>query len=205
MPDFASDPDLDTLAALRVASDDESFEDVIIAGAKSNLDNIRAVTWERVKQETQSDIHLQQLIKLVLDGFPASSTDLPLPLQPYWCYRDRLCVVDDVLMFENRVLIPPTLRQEVSDSLHSAHQGVSGMGNRARTSVFWPGISSAIQDTRDSCEPCDRMAPSQPFQPPSPPTIPSMPFEAIAADYFELGGYYYLVSVDRFSNWPEVK
>ena len=32
-----------------------------------------------------------------------------------------------------------------------------------------------------------------------------MPFEAIAADYFTLCGHYYLVSVDRFSNWPEVK
>ena len=108
-------------------------------------------------------------------------------------------------MLGNRVLIPPTLRQEVLDSLHSAHQGVTGMGNRARASVFWPGISSSLQETRDSCEPCDRMAPSQPFQPPMPSTVSTMPFEAIAADYFELGGYYYLVSVDRFSNWPDVK
>ena len=53
--------------------------------------------------------------------------------------------------------------------------------------------------------PCDRMAPSQAFQPPVPPIVPTMPFEAIAADYFALGGHYYLVSVDRFSNWPEVK
>ena len=141
-----------------------------------------------------------QLMNFVIDGFPNKSSDLPLPLQPYWNHRDKLSVVDNVLMCDHRVLIPPTLCQKVSDSLHSAHQGVTGMGNRARASVFWPGITTSIQDTRDACQPCDRIAPSQPFQPPVPPTVPTMPFEAIAADYFALGGYYYLVSVDRFSN-----
>ena len=163
------------------------------------------MTWNRVKEETLSDVHLTQLMQFIVDGFPANSSELPLPLQPYWCHRNKLSIVDDVVMFENRVLIPPTLRQEVLDSLHSAHQGVTGMGNRARASVFWPGLSISLQSTRDACEPCDRIAPSQPFQPSIPPTIPTMPFEAIAADYFELGGYYYLLSVDRFSNWPEVK
>ena len=160
---------------------------VDIASAHSKLNTVRAVTWDRVKQETQSDTHLTQLMHFVVNGFPAKSSDLPLPLQPYWCHRNNLSIVDDVLMCENRVLIPPTLPSEVLDSLHSAHQGVTGMGNRARASVFWPGMSSSLQNTRESCEPCDRMAPSQPFQPPVPPTVPSMPFESIAADYFDLG------------------
>ena len=200
-----SDSDLDFLAAVRVDCDDEHLEDMIVASAKAALNNVKAVTWERVKQETQSDEHMAKLVELVIGGFPNSITDLPIPLQPYWNQRDKLSVVDGVIMREHRVVIPPTLRKEVSDSLHSAHQGVTGMGNRARASVFWPGISTSIQDTRELCTPCDRMAPSQPFQTPVPPTVPTMPFEAIAADYFTLGGYYYLVSVDRFSNWPELK
>ena len=44
LPDFDSDPDLDFLAALRIESDDENLEDLVIASARSNLDNIRAVT-----------------------------------------------------------------------------------------------------------------------------------------------------------------
>ena len=200
-----SDPDLDFLAALRIESDDEDFEYTVVASARSAMDRVKAVTWERVKQETQADTHLVQLINYVVNGFPSKPADLPLPLQPYWSHREKLSVVDNVLMCEHRVLIPPTLRNEVSNSLHSAHQGVTGMGNRARASVFWPGISTSIEDTRNSCSPCDRMAPSQPFQAPIPPITPTLPFEAIAADYFALGGHYYLVSVDRFSNWPEVK
>ena len=106
---------------------------------------------------------------------------------------------------ERSIVIPATLRNEVSTCLHSAHQGVTGMGNRARTDVFWPGITNNSQQTQDSCDPCERMTPSQLHLPPIPPFVPTMPFEAIAADYFALGGYHYLVSVDLFSNWPEVK
>ena len=41
--------------------------------------------------------------------------------------------------------------------------------------------------------------------PPTEPTLPTMPFECIAADYFHLGGYYYLVIADRLSGWIEIK
>ena len=35
--------------------------------------------------------------------------------------------------------------------------------------------------------------------------IPSMPFESVCMDFFELEGWQYLVMVDRFSGWCEVK
>ena len=33
---------------------------------------------------------------------------------------------------------------------------------------------------------------------------PENPLQILAADYFELEGYNYLVIVDRYSNWPTV-
>ena len=92
----------------------------------------------------------------------------------------------------------------VCDSLHSAHQGISGMTERAKASVFWPGISNSIQHTRNHCNVCWQIAPSQPNLPPVTPLIPSTPFESIAADYCTISGHHYLIIVDRFSNWPEV-
>ena len=49
------------------------------------------------------------------------------------------------------------------------------------------------------------MAPSQAHLPPVYAYVPTSPFEAVAADYCTLGGHHYLVTVDRFSNWPDVK
>ena len=48
------------------------------------------------------------------------------------------------------------------------------------------------------------MAPSQPHLPPAIPIAPTYPFQAVAADYCDFGGHHYLITIDRFSNWPEV-
>ena len=75
---------------------------------------------------------------------------------------------------------------------------------RALKSYFWPGITIDIQRKREACDDCWRIAPSQQNLPPIQPHIPTSPFEAIAADYCTVEGYHYLITVDRFSNWPEV-
>ena len=72
-------------------------------------------------------------------------------LLPYWRFRNELSVVDGVLMFGLRAVIPPKLQAEVISHLHSAHQGVSHMNNRANECVFWPGITSDIQAARTQC------------------------------------------------------
>ena len=49
------------------------------------------------------------------------------------------------------------------------------------------------------------MAPSQPLLPPTPPPIPEYPFQLICSDFFHHKGNNYLISVDRYSNWPIVE
>ena len=39
-------------------------------------------------------------------------------------------------MYDDRIIIPPSLRKEVLECLHSAHQGTVGMKARARSSVL---------------------------------------------------------------------
>jgi len=78
------------------------------------------------------------------------------------------------------------------------------MEDRARGVVYWPGITHDIQLTRSSCADCCKNAPSQAPLPAAAPEIPSTPFESIFADFFEIGGYHYLVVGDRLSGWVEV-
>ena len=79
------------------------------------------------------------------------------------------------------------------------------MSSRAANCVFWPGITSDIQRARTSCRTCDINAPSQQRLPPVPAYVPTLPFESIASDYFQLEGKHYLVTVDRLTNWPDVR
>ena len=197
--------DLDVLAAIRVPADTEDdLELAVIANAQTSANALGATTWERVRTETRRDDTLQRLATLVQSGFPASRDDIPETLQPFWQLRERLSTVDDVVMMDDRVVVPPALQPEVLRALHAAHQGTSKMSSRAQSAVFWPGISRDIEATRAKCHDCWRMTPSQPPMPPVPPCVPTRPFQAIAADYCVARGKGYLVVVDRFSGWPHI-
>ena len=113
--------------------------------------------------------------------------------------------MDDVILYKGRVGIPPTLRAEVLQSLHAAHQGVCAMNERAKAAVYWPGITGDVNKARRNCYDCNRNAPSQPRTPPGKPWIPTTPFEAIAIDYFNYKGRYYFVAADRLSGWTETQ
>ena len=79
-----------------------------------------AVTWERVKLATTSDKDMVQLVSTIETGFPDSRHKLPQPLQEYHQFRDDLYTVDGVVLYKARIVIPPSLRQDVLSVLHSA-------------------------------------------------------------------------------------
>ena len=107
-------------------------------------------------------------------------------LQPYIRYQDSLYLQDGVVMLEDRVVIPASLRHMILNVLHSAHQGVLGMGARARSILFWPGMNRDSQRVRENCNECNSNAPSQPHLPSTPVNPPTTPFEKIYADFFSI-------------------
>ena len=193
------------LAAIRTpAGIEDDMELTVLAAAQTSVSTLGATTWERVQAETRRDENLQRLVTLIQTGLPTSRDDIPEALQSFWQFRDRLSTIDNVVMMDSRVVVPPALQSEVLRTLHAAHQGTSKMSSRAQGAVFWPGISSDIEATRNACHECWRMTPSQPPMPPVPPCVPARPFQAIAADYCVARGTSYLVIVDRFSGWPHI-
>ena len=99
-----------------------------------------------MEHKTARDPTLQILIHVIQNGFPVSKDSGPDEVKEYFRYREDLSVCDGLILFKSRVLVPRSLRSEVLECLHSAHQGVQGMTSRAAESVFWPGISAAIHD-----------------------------------------------------------
>ena len=166
---------------------------------------ITSTTWDLVRSATASDESLVELQRLIENGFPDAGTQLPKQLRPYFPLREYLSTVDGIIIYNDRLVIPPSLRPNVIATLHAAHQGVSSMISRAETSVFWPGITKDIQDVRERCHHCNRNAPSNPGIPPIPPLPPDYPFQCVCADFFTYKGISYLVIVDRYSNWPIIE
>ncbi|XP_048583325.1 uncharacterized protein K02A2.6-like [Nematostella vectensis] len=197
------------LASLRTREPPEEscsygIDKELVSSATSTL-NTMAVTWETVKLETTSDPNLHSLTAIIESGFPEAQYDLAPALQEYHRFRHDLHTIDGVILYKDRIVIPPTLREVILKALHSAHQGVTSMTARAESSVFWPGITPAIVALRERCSYCNRITPSQPSAPPYPPILPAYPFQCICADFFHYKGSTYLVAVDRYSNWPIVE
>ena len=114
------------------------------------------------------------LLATIESGIPKYRHEMAQSIREYHQFRDELYSVDGVVIYKDRVVIPPSLRNEVLLALHAAHQGVTSMTSRAEASVFWPGITLAIATTRARCEHCNRIAPSQPNAPPFQPVSPAM-------------------------------
>ena len=192
-----------------VCTDDQLLqtqtEEEIQISLISSLHAAKTVNWEHVQTATSSDDTMQILLSTIEDGIPEQKHKMPPTIREYHQYRNDLYSVDGVIIYKDRIVIPPSLRSSCLTSLHAAHQGTSSMISRAETSIFWPGITNDIHATRANCPHCNRMAPSQAALPPTPPTLPEYPFQCICADYFHYYGHHYLVIVDRYSNWPIVE
>ena len=116
------------------------------------------MTFDRVKEETLKYKQMMKLIHYVQVGFPETIDDLPLVLHEFWIVRYSLFMMDGVTMCGDRkqeldhnkllspssiiqddvyrIVIPPSLRKEVLRVLHSAHQGVTAMNERAKSIVY---------------------------------------------------------------------
>ena len=178
----------------------DTLESAIAAGINRDIEDISNLSWSRIAQETERDMILQTLMHAIEAGFNGTFPGI----ESYTRYKDSLRIHDGVVMYEDRVVVPSSLRPIVLENLHSAHQGASSMQLRAQSIVFWPGMSYDVKRVRSSCGECNKNAPSQAPLPPETSNPPMTPFEQVFSDFFEFGGHHYLVIGDRLSGWTEV-
>ena len=191
-------PSPSTNLSILTLADQSEF--LIAAAISSETEEITSLSWELLANATSKDPILSLLMTAIDEEF---TNEYP-QLSEYMRYKDHVYVSDGVLLYNDRVIIPTSLRQKALENLHAAHQGVSSMQTRAQSIMFWPGMTVSIQDTRANCGECNRNAPSQAPLPSEPANPPSTPFEQIFGDFFEFAGRHFLIVGDRLSGWSEV-
>ena len=161
---------------------------------------------ERVKVAAAADPVMQQLRDVIARGFPNDKCNLPDCLRPYWNVRGQLAFdpADDMVVVGARVVVPKTLQQPILRDLLLMHQGATKLRQRAKMSVYWPGIDAEIVNAAKTCDECVSRLPSHPPEPLRPHPPASRPFEHIHGDLGEQNGQHFLVLVDQYSGWPHV-
>ena len=115
----------------------------------------------------------------------------------------ELTVGNGLLMHGHQIMVPKAHQAETLGKLHEGHQEIVRCHLRAKTLVWWPGLSRQLTEFIKKCSECARQAiPSK--EPLIPTSLPEYPWQKVAADLFYLRGTDYLVIVDYFSRYPEV-
>ncbi|XP_077968889.1 uncharacterized protein LOC144422865 [Styela clava] len=121
-------------------------------------------------------------IHQIQPGFPRTRSLLSSDLKQYWEVRDRLSVINNIIMLDtDRIVVPPTYYKPILANLHSAHQGTSGMYARAKNALYWPGMNAAIRNTRYNCQKCNNIAPQQIIEPITGLSLPTGMYESCAS------------------------
>ena len=126
-------------------------------------------------------------------------------LREYWTYLDELSVHNGIIFKGFRLTIPRVLQPEVMSKIHSSHLGIEACHRKARDSVFWPNITGDVRDLVSQCSICIELQSQNPKEPMQSHRIPDLPWSRVATDQFKLHGKDYIVVVDFYSDFIEVK
>ena len=116
-----------------------------------------------------------KVMEFCRSGWP-NRHSIPAAVKAYWKARISLSIHNNLLLFNSRVVVPPSLQENVLERIHEGHQGISRCQMLTKALVWWPGISSAVQEMIQQCQVCARDAePTQKLLIPRP--LPDYPWE----------------------------
>ena len=145
-----------------------------------------------LKDETKKDNQLQQMTYMIKTGWPTNKRDTPKECVPFWNFRDELCVSDNIIFKGEKVVIPRKMQSQLLRYIYSSHLSIEKCKQGARDVLFWPGMTSQIEDVREdvvlNCQVCSTYQWSNTKEFMLPHEIPEHPWSQVGANLFLLNG-----------------
>ncbi|XP_055910817.1 uncharacterized protein K02A2.6-like [Eupeodes corollae] len=157
------------------------------------------------QEHTTQDEILSNLIELMNKGWPNSKNKLPDHMKFYWNIKDKICFEDGLVFYEDRIFVPKTLKNETLKALHENHFGITKTISRAKTLFYWPTMAQDIENMIYRCPICEKFRSSNIKQSLHPHEIPEYPYQKVGCDILEFEGKSFLVVIDYFSRWFDLK
>lgn len=183
---------------------DEFSEEIVHCIGLSKYVQISDVRKASIKLHTANDPCLINVMSYVKNGWPKHIKNVFNEAKCYFSLRNEITEDEGLLFYNDRVIIPRSLRNELLNKLHESHFGIDKTKARARQVVFWPGITKEIENFILSCSICEKFRSKNVREPLISHEIPELPFNKVGIDIFEFGGDSYLALVDYLSKWIEM-
>jgi transposase InsO family protein len=88
--------------------------------------------------------------------------------------------------------------------VHESHQGIIKCKQRARETLFWPGMCTEIEKLVENCSKCQTFRNQQHKETMKPTPLPELPWMELASDIFDWEREQYLLTIDYYSRYIEV-
>ncbi|KAG1649802.1 hypothetical protein GQR58_028618 [Nymphon striatum] len=183
-----------------------SFEVEVLEYATHSIDFDSKATPKRLvelKNKQRQDEVCSKVIQYVEKGWPKYTSTNDTILRPYSENRGHLTLVDGILVYNDRIVIPMSERLDILRRIHRGHLGITKCRALARQYVWWPGMSQAIAETVNNCHECLKQRNDQ-KEPLLPREFPQRPWEHVGSDLFYLKGKWYVLVIDYYSRYVEV-
>jgi len=184
------------------SQEDESMLDVVhsVHEVTVNLNTVNQYI-----KATDEDEALSKVMQFYQEGWPSKVLPNNHELMHYFSKRNDLTVQDGLVYFNERLIVPPSMRRYTLQTLHETHLGFNKLKLKAQELVYWPGLISDLKTLIDSCATCAKFMRAKLKEPLQPHEVFDVPFYKIAADIAEFDNVSYLVLIDYFSRWIEVE
>lgn len=163
----------------------------------------RADSLYNIKKASESDTVLSQILRYYIQGWPEKKC-INDQLKMFYNMKNDITVEDGIVYYDNRVIIPHSLRKNMLRLLHESHQGIVKTKLRAKNIMYWPGMLNEIEQFVSDCTICEKFRSDNRKDPLLPHEIPTLPFEKIGSDVLTYRNKDYLVTIDYYSKWIEV-
>ena len=130
-----------------------------------------ALPLAEIQKETNMDKTLSLLKKCI------HTNKLKPELKDYHKVHNDISVSNELVMLNNKIIIPSSLQQTVLKLAHEGHQGMVRTKQRLRSKVWWPKMNSDVEQFINSCHSCQIVSPAQP------PTYPYVDHSPMANIY----------------------
>ena len=82
------------------------------------------IDWQNIRRFTMNNPTLVRLAKVIQLRWPETGKELENDIKPYFQHRYELHIVDGVIFFQNRIMVPIGLKHQFLVKLHESHMVV---------------------------------------------------------------------------------
>lgn len=190
----------DSLSRLCLQVDDPFEEDSETYLCKIG-ESETAITLDEIEDETAKDDELQSVAKA------SQNNDWPDTLINYRSFSDQIGMSRGIVVRNDRIILPTSLRRRALEIVHRGHPGVIMMKRIIRDKLWWPGLDKDVEDHARKCLGCIVVSRENPPEPMCRKRLPDEPWQEIAIDYLEVRecDTSFLVVVDYYSRYVIVE